>query len=78
MTPLDTSPDARDAYFQRLAEMTPAERLAIGVALWCAGDSVQHAAARRMHPEADDAEIAFRIAVIRFGAEFARKAYGRQ
>ena len=30
-----------------------------------------------MYPEADDAEITFRIAVARFGEDLARKAYGR-
>lgn len=74
----DTSPQASEAYFRRLAEMTPAERLGVGVALWAVGDSLQRAAMRRMYPEADDAEIVFRIAVTRFGAELARKAYGRE
>jgi hypothetical protein len=31
-----------------------------------------------MYPEADNAEITFRIAVTRFGAELAKKAYGRR
>ncbi|MCC6264603.1 MAG: hypothetical protein IT169_13575 [Bryobacterales bacterium] len=75
---MDTSPRAHEAYFRRLAEMSPAERLAIGVALWRAGDSVQRSSIRRMYPEADDAEITFRIACARFGHELARKAYGRQ
>jgi hypothetical protein len=74
---MDTSPEAREAYFRRLAEMTPSERLCIGAALWRAGDALQRSAVRRMHPEADDAEITFRIAVTRFGAELAGKAYGR-
>jgi hypothetical protein len=78
LTQLDTSPKAREAYFRRLAEMTPSERLGIGIALWRAGDSLQHSATRRMYPAADQAEITFRIAVSRFGAELARKAYGRQ
>jgi hypothetical protein len=73
----DTSPAARDAYYRRLAEMTPAERVSVGVALWNAGDSLQRASLRRIHPDADEAEIAFRIAVTRFGPELARKAYRR-
>ena len=56
--------------------MTPSERLGIGAALWRAGDSLQRAAMRRTYPNADDAEISYRIAVTRFGAELARKAYG--
>jgi hypothetical protein len=74
----DTSPGAREVYFRRLAEMTPSERIGVGAALWSAGDSLQRAAARRMYPDADEAEITFRIAVTRFGAELARKAYRRQ
>lgn len=75
---IDTSPKAREAYFRRLAEMTPSERLAVGAALWRAGDSLQRSATRRMHPQADDAEITFQIAVTRFGPELARKVYGKQ
>ncbi len=78
MTLSDTSPGAREVYFRRLAEMTPSERIGIGAALWAGGDSLQRAATRRMYPDADEAEITFRIAVTRFGAELARKAYRRQ
>ena len=78
MTPRDTSLKASEAYFRRLAEMTPSERVDIGATLWAAGDSLQRAAVRRAYPFADDAEINFRIAVTRFGATLARKAYRRQ
>jgi hypothetical protein len=74
----DTSAEAGEVYFRRLAEMTPAGRLRIGVALWEAADSLQRAGMRRLYPEADDAEITFRVAVARFGGELARKAYGRK
>jgi hypothetical protein len=73
-----TSPKARDAYCRRLAEMTPSERLAVGAALWRAGDSLQRSATRRMHPKGDDVEITFQIALTRFGNKLARKAFGRQ
>jgi Rv0078B-related antitoxin len=73
----DTSPWASEAYFRRLAEMTPSERVDIGVALWVAGDCLQRAAMRREHPEADDDEINFQIARRRYGEELARKAYRR-
>ncbi len=78
MTLSDTSPEARQVYFRRLAQMTPSERVDIGAALWAAGDSLQRSAARSMHPDADDAEITFQIAVARFGAELAHKVYNRQ
>ncbi|MCZ2155761.1 MAG: hypothetical protein LC114_17990, partial [Bryobacterales bacterium] len=75
---LDTSPKAREAYYRRLADMTPAGRLGIGVALWLAGHSLQRSATSRMYPMADEAEITFRIAVTRFGSELAQKVYGRR
>jgi len=78
MTSRDTSPAASEVYYRRLAEMTPAERINIGAALWAAGDSLQRAAARALYPDADDAEITFRVAVTRFGEELARRVYGRQ
>lgn len=78
MTLSDTSPQAREVYFRRLAEMTPSERIGIGAALWASGHALQRAATRRMYPDADDAEINFRIAVTRYGADLARKAYRRQ
>lgn len=73
----DTSPKVSQVYFQRLGAMTPAERLRLGAALWEAAHSLQWAAARRRHPDADDSEIAFQVAVTRFGAELARAAYGK-
>ena len=71
----DTSPNARRVYLQRLAEMTPSERVRIGVGLWQAAQSMQWAAARRKYPDADEAELAFQIAVTRFGEELARRVY---
>jgi hypothetical protein len=73
----DTSPQASEAYYRRLAEMTPSERLSVGAALFVAGDALQRAAVRRDFPGADDEEINFRIAITRYGAELARKAYRR-
>ena len=73
----DTSPAAREVYYRRLAEMTPSERVRVGIELWAAGDALQKAGLRRRHPDADDAEINFRLAESRYGSELARKAYGR-
>lgn len=74
----DTSKKATELYFRRLAEMTPAERLALGGALCQAGDSLQRSGLRSRYPEADEREICFRLAVTRFGEALARKAYGRK
>lgn len=58
--------------------MTPAERVRVGVTLWQAAYSLQRAAVRRRNPDADEVEIAFEIAVTRFGREFARTACRRE
>lgn len=73
----DTSPEAREVYWRRLAEMTPAERVRLGVALWEAANSLQRAVLRRERPDADEAEICFEIAKSRFGAELASAVYRR-
>ena len=73
----DTSPKASNVYYGRLAEMTPGERLGIGLALWAAGDSMQRAAIRRQYPDASDDEITYRLGVARFGEELARRVYRR-
>jgi hypothetical protein len=73
----DTSEKASEVYFARLRAMTPAERVGVGVALWEAGHSLQRAGIRHQYPDADEDEIAFRMAVSRFGEELARKAYGK-
>lgn len=73
----DTSPKAREVYWQRLAEMTPSERVRVGVGLWEAAHSLQWAAARRKYPEASDAELIYRIAVTRFGPDLAKAVYRR-
>ena len=71
----DTSQKASDTYFRRLKEMTNSERLAAGVALWAAGNALQRAALQRQYPTATEEEIAFRIAVSRWGSELAGKVY---
>jgi hypothetical protein len=73
----DTTPNAEAFYRRRLAQMTPAERVQLGTALWEAAYALQSAAARRRNPDADEAGIHFQIAVTRFGAELARAAYRR-
>jgi hypothetical protein len=77
VTPRDTSPAASEFYFRRLAELTPVERINIAVALCNAAYALQRAALRHLHPDADEDEITYRIAVTRFGEELARKAYKR-
>lgn len=78
MASRDTSPEAANVYFDRLKQMTPSQRVNIGVELWRVADSIQRAALRRQHPDATDSELTFQIAVSRFGPELARKAYRRE
>jgi hypothetical protein len=73
----DTSPKTRDVYFRLLSKMTPAERVRIGASLWTAAYALQSAEVRRTNPDADETEIAFRIAVARLGPELARAAWRR-
>lgn len=73
----DTSVEARRIYVRMLAEMTPSRRVSLGVALWEAAGALQRASMRRKYPDADDAEIAYRIAVTRFGREIAGAAWRR-
>ncbi|WP_407674059.1 hypothetical protein [Paludibaculum fermentans] len=77
MAPDDTSAAAREVYFSRLRELSPSERVRIGVQLWEAGNALQWAAARRKYPGASEEELAFQIACLRFGEKLARAAYRR-
>jgi hypothetical protein len=74
----DTSPEARKVYYRRLAEMTPAERVRIAVSLCEASDRLQRAALRQRYPDADEAEILFRLAASRYGEDLARRVYKRR
>ena len=73
----DTSPRARDVYRQQLAHMTPSQRVRIAAELWHAAHSLQRAVELRKNPDADEAEINFKISVSRFGIKLARAAYQR-
>ena len=73
----DTSPAAQAVYERRLREMTPSERLSVGVSLFHAGDALQRAGLRRRFPDADEDEINFQVAAARYGEALARAAYKR-
>lgn len=73
----DTSAKSEEMYFLALRQMTPAQRVSLGVALWEAGDATQRAALRRRYPDADESEVLYRLAVSRFGIDVARKVYRR-
>jgi len=73
----DTSPRAREVYLRCLAQMTPSERVQIGVDLWETAHRLQTAGLRQLYPDADDEEIIFRIAASRFGLDLASEVYRR-
>jgi hypothetical protein len=77
MVPDDTSEAMRSVYYARLAEMSPGERVRIGVRLWEAANALQRAAMLRENPGASESEILYRIAVSRFGEAAAKAAYRR-
>ena len=70
----DMSAQASQIYRQRLSEMTPSERVGLGVRFWEAAKSLQGAAIRLKKPGAGEAEINFEIAVFRFSIELAHVA----
>ncbi len=73
---LDTSPDARCVYFERLAEMTPSERLA----LMRSGNrmirGIVEAAIRSEHPDISEEELRTRVAVRFYGRETVARVLG--
>jgi hypothetical protein len=75
MTLDDTSAAMRSAYYARLAELSPGERVQIGLRLWEAANSLQRAAVLRENPDASEAEILYQIAASRFGEAVAQAAY---
>ena len=73
----DTTPDAQRFYYQRLAELTPAERIAIAMELTAAADELLRAAVKRRFPEAEGEEFDYQLLRARYGPELADKVYGR-
>jgi hypothetical protein len=73
----DTSAKASKVYFDRLAAMTPSERLRIGAALCEASQTLQWSMARRRYPNADETELAYHVAAARYGQALARSVYRR-
>ena len=67
----------RRVYDARLAEMSPGERVRIGVQLWEAANALQRAALLREDPSLSESEILYRMAVSRFGEKLATTAYRR-
>jgi hypothetical protein len=73
---LDTSPRARRFYFERLARLTTAERLALMDAGSRMIRSLAEAAIRREHPGVTPQELRARLAVRFYGRELAQRVLG--
>ena len=74
----DTSPEMQAFYFQGLRQLTPEQRIQRGISLWEAGDAMQRSAIHRDHPGVGDADLRYRLAVLRYGPELADSIFGGQ
>lgn len=74
----DTSPEAERVYWQRLSELTPAEKVGIAWNLWLTADALQRAGIRHEFPDASEEEVRYVLASRRFGEELARKMFRRE
>jgi hypothetical protein len=73
---LDTSPEAKRFDFERLARLTPGERLAL---MGEQSRMIRHlaeAAIRREHPDASHEELRARLAVRLYGRETVERVLG--
>jgi hypothetical protein len=73
----DTSPEARRFYFERLAKLTPAERLALMRESSRMIRRVAEAALRREHPTTSPEELRSRLAVRLYGRAAVERVLGR-
>jgi len=73
---LDTSPEAKRYYFERLAKLTPGERLALMRESTRMIRHLAEAAIRREHPDASTEELQARLAVRLYGRETVERVLG--
>lgn len=73
---LDTSPEAKRFYFERLSSMTCSERLALMRESSRMIRSIAEAAVRREHPDASPAELRARLGVRLYGREIVERVLG--
>ena len=63
-------------YLARLRELTPEQRIDLGIKLWEAGDAMQRANIQRKYPGISEDEFRYRLCVVRYGQELAENAFG--
>ena len=73
----DTTPKAQRFYYRRLAAMTPAQRLNIGIELTEAADELLRESVRRRFPDARGEEFEYQVLRTRYGRELADRVYRR-
>jgi hypothetical protein len=73
---LDTTPEAKRFYFDRLAKLTPCERLALMRESSRMIRNLAEAAVRREHPDASPEEVRTRLAVRLYGRETVERVLG--
>lgn len=74
--PLDTSPEARRFYFQRLARLSQAERMALTSRTSLLVRRMAEAGIRKLHPDCSEAEVKLRLAVRLYGRELVEPILG--
>ena len=73
---LDTSPEAKRIYYERLAQLTPAERLTMMRRSSRMIRTLAEASIRREHPSAAAEEMRIRVAVRLYGRELVERLLG--
>ncbi len=69
----DTSPKAAERYLELLRATPPVERLRIAAGLSVATKRLAIAGIRQRHPDADEAEVRRRLALLLYGEEAAAR-----
>jgi hypothetical protein len=76
--PSDTSPAAERLQLELYRAMSPGEKLALVLDLTDTARSFSRAGIRMRHPEAGEHEVTLRLAVLEYGPELVRTAFGEQ
>ena len=74
--PEDTSPEANEAQWKLIREMTPAQRAIRMAELTAMVQTLAFAGMKRRHPSDSDDEIWLRLAVQRLGPDVVKRIYG--
>lgn len=73
--PADTTPEAWAKQFELYRRMTPAQKARLVREVTLAANAFALAGLRQRHPNANEAELLLRLAVLRLGEELVARAY---